>query len=75
VRDEGNVLTEEIAQAYGIETVFTGETLPQMVATAKLVRSAKVLLCRLDRRVPYASGDLCTEASLKASLRENDPQY
>jgi len=64
-KDEGNFLTEETAQAYGVETVFMGKaaSLNQAVATEKLVRGAKLLLCRLDRRAPYASGDLCTEAT------------
>jgi hypothetical protein len=63
-KDEGNPLDDETAQAYGIETVFTGEAAPVNRAIAtKLVHGAKLLLCRLDRRAPYASGDLCTEAT------------
>jgi hypothetical protein len=72
-KDEGNYLTEEIAEAYGIETVFTGEIAAenQQVAATKLVRGAKLLHCRLDRRVPYAGGDLCTEATAE-SITEVD---
>jgi hypothetical protein len=45
-KDEGNFLTEETAQAYGIETVFTGEAAhlkrKRVIATEKLVRGAQV---------------------------------
>jgi hypothetical protein len=68
-KDEGNPLTEETAQAYGIETVFTGEAAPlnRAVATEKLVRGALLLVCRLARKAPYTSGEYCSQAPAESS--------
>jgi hypothetical protein len=67
--DEGNPLTEETAQAYGIETVFTGEAGPlkRAIVTEKLVHGALVLGCRLDRRTPYASGENCVQGTAESN--------
>jgi hypothetical protein len=74
-KDEGNFLTEETAQAYGIETVFTGKAAPlsRAIATEKLVRGALVLVCRFDRRAPYASGESCVAATAESSIAVDVP--
>ena len=74
-KDEGNPLTEETAQAYGIETVFTGEAAPlnRAVATEKFVHGALVLVCRLDPRAPYASGESCVAAAAESSTAADVP--
>jgi hypothetical protein len=74
-KDEGNPLNDETAQAYGIETVFIGEAAPlnRAIATEKLVRGALLLVCRLDPRAPYASGDSCDVATAESSATADVP--
>jgi len=68
-KDDGNFLTEETAQVYGIETVFIGKAAPTARADTKekLVRGALVLGCRLDRRTPYASGENCVQGTAESN--------
>jgi hypothetical protein len=74
-KDEGNFLAEETAQAYGIETVFIGEAAPlnRAINTEKLVHGALVLVCSLDRRAPYASGESCVAATAESSIAADVP--
>jgi hypothetical protein len=76
-KDEGNPLNDETAQAYGIETVFIGEAAPlnRAIATEKLVHGALVLVCRLDRRAPYASGESCVAATAESSTAADVPRF
>jgi hypothetical protein len=64
-KDSGEFLTEDISRELGIGAVFTGTDAASNQAPQdnRLVRGAKLLVCRLNRANPYASGESCTEAT------------
>ena len=68
-QSDSNLLTKGAARKLAIDTIFTEANSHPTTSSASpaLVRGALMLVCHLDRKAPYTSGDFCSQATTESS--------